>query len=45
MTDFVDLYSDTKTQPCAAMREAIGNAVVGDEQHGEDPTVNALEDE
>lgn len=44
MTDFVDLYSDTKTQPCAAMREAIGNAVVGDEQQGEDPTVTRLTD-
>ena len=44
MTDFVDLYSDTKTRPCAAMRAAISNAVVGDEQHGEDPTVIRLTD-
>jgi threonine aldolase len=39
----IDLRSDTLTQPTAAMREAIGNAVVGDEQKREDPTVNELE--
>ena len=38
----IDLYSDTKTRPTAAMRAAIAAAVVGDEQHGEDPTVDAL---
>jgi threonine aldolase len=38
----INLYSDTQTQPDAAMREAIANAVVGDEQRGMDPTVNAL---
>jgi threonine aldolase len=38
----VDLVSDTSTRPCAAMRNAIANAVVGDEQRGEDPTVNLL---
>jgi threonine aldolase len=38
----VDLVSDTATRPCAAMRNAIANAVVGDEQRGEDPTVNLL---
>lgn len=42
MVEFVDLYSDTKTQPSAAMRNAIRNAIVGDEQHGEDPTVTRL---
>jgi threonine aldolase len=39
----IDLRSDTLTQPTAAMREAIANAVVGDEQKREDPTVNELE--
>jgi threonine aldolase len=42
MTDFVDLYSDTKTRPSAAMREAMARAEVGDEQAFEDPTVNRL---
>jgi len=39
----IDLRSDTLTQPSAAMREAIANAAVGDEQKREDPTVNELE--
>jgi threonine aldolase len=39
----IDLRSDTKTQPSRGMREAIANAVVGDEQRREDPTVNELE--
>jgi threonine aldolase len=39
----IDLRSDTKTQPSAGMRQAIANAVVGDEQRREDPTVNELE--
>lgn len=38
----VDLYSDTKTRPTAAMRKAMAAAEVGDEQAFEDPTVNAL---
>jgi threonine aldolase len=38
----IDLVSDTATRPCAAMRNAIANAVVGDEQRGEDPSVNLL---
>jgi len=37
-----NLYSDTQTRPTAAMREAMAAAEVGDEQRGEDPTVNAL---
>jgi threonine aldolase len=40
----IDLYSDTHTRPTEAMRQAIAAAPVGDEQHGEDPTVNALQD-
>ena len=39
----IDLRSDTLTQPTHAMREAIAEAVVGDEQKREDPTVNELE--
>lgn len=38
----VDLVSDTATRPTAGMRRAIANAAVGDEQRGEDPTVNLL---
>ena len=40
----VDLYSDTKTSPSAAMRSAMASAVVGDEQQDEDPTVATLND-
>ncbi|RUT09030.1 threonine aldolase [Dulcicalothrix desertica PCC 7102] len=36
------LGSDTETKPTRAMRQAIANAEVGDEQKGEDPTVNKL---
>jgi threonine aldolase len=39
----IDLRSDTATKPTQAMREAIANAEVGDEQIREDPTVNELE--
>jgi len=39
----IDLRSDTLTQPTTAMREAIANARVGDDQKREDPTVNELE--
>jgi len=39
----VDLRSDTVTQPTPAMRQAMAEAVVGDDVYGEDPTVNALE--
>jgi threonine aldolase len=38
----INLYSDTQTRPSAAMREAMANAEVGDEQRGQDPTVSAL---
>src|SRR6266571_632235 len=43
MRPVIDLRSDTLTQPSRAMREAIANAAVGDEQKREDPTVNELE--
>jgi threonine aldolase len=38
----IDLVSDTATRPGVAMRAAMANAEVGDEQRGEDPSVNAL---
>jgi threonine aldolase len=40
----VDLRSDTLTQPTLGMRRAMAEAVVGDEQKREDPTVIALEE-
>jgi threonine aldolase len=40
----VDLYSDTVTRPTPAMRRAMAEAEVGDEQQREDPTVNLLQD-
>ena len=40
----VDLSSDTVTKPTAAMRRFMCDADVGDEQKGEDPTVNALQE-
>src|SRR4029079_2540622 len=39
----IDLRSDTVTRPSAAMRAAIAEAPVGDDQYGEDPTTNALQ--
>lgn len=39
----VDLFSDTVTRPTAAMRRAMAEAEVGDEQNREDPTVNRLQ--
>ncbi len=38
----INLYSDTQTRPTMAMRQAMVNAPVGDEQKNEDPTVNRL---
>ena len=40
----IDLRSDTVTKPTDAMRAAMANAPVGDDQFGEDPTVNALQE-
>ncbi|MSO78398.1 MAG: aminotransferase class I/II-fold pyridoxal phosphate-dependent enzyme [Acidimicrobiia bacterium] len=39
----VDLRSDTVTRPTPAMRRAMAEAEVGDDEYGEDPTVNRLE--
>lgn len=44
MDRFVDLRSDTVTQPTPEMRKAMFAAVVGDDVFGEDPTVNALQE-
>src|SRR5882724_4967660 len=38
----INLLSDTQTRPTPAMRDAIARADVGDEQIGDDPTVNVL---
>ena len=40
----IDLYSDTQTKPSPGMRKAMAEADVGDEQRGEDPTTNLLQD-
>ena len=40
----IDLRSDTVTRPSDAMRKAIAAAPVGDDQYGEDPTVNLLQE-
>jgi threonine aldolase len=42
--DRIDLRSDTVTLPTTAMRAAIAAAPVGDDQYGEDPSVNALQE-
>ena len=41
---YIDLRSDTVTQPTPAMRRAMAEAEVGDDQYGEDPTVRRLEE-
>ncbi len=41
----IDLRSDTVTKPTPAMREAMLSAPVGDDVFGEDPSVNALEEQ
>src|ERR1700754_4846253 len=38
----INLLSDTQTRPTPAMREAMARAEVGDEQVGDDPSVNLL---
>jgi threonine aldolase len=40
----IDLFSDTMTRPTPAMRRAMADADVGDEQKREDPTTNRLQD-
>jgi threonine aldolase len=40
---WIDLRSDTVTQPTEKMRQAMATAEVGDDVYGEDPTVNRLQ--
>ena len=42
---FIDLRSDTVTQPTPEMRRAMAEAEVGDDVFGEDPTVRRLEED
>lgn len=42
--DYIDLRSDTVTQPTPEMREAMAKAKVADDVYGEDPTVNKLQE-
>ena len=41
---WIDLRSDTVTQPCEAMRAAMAAAEVGDDVYADDPSVNRLQD-
>ena len=41
---YIDLRSDTVTQPTPEMREAMANAPVGDDVFGDDPTINQLQE-
>jgi threonine aldolase len=43
--EVIDLRSDTVTRPSQAMRAAIAAAPVGDDQYGEDPTINRLQEQ
>jgi threonine aldolase len=43
MTAHVELRSDTFTTPTPEMRRAMADAEVGDDEYGEDPTVNRLQ--
>ena len=44
ITEPIDLRSDTVTRPSEEMRSVIAAAPVGDDQFGEDPTVNQLQE-
>ncbi|MDR3610037.1 MAG: GntG family PLP-dependent aldolase [Ignavibacteriaceae bacterium] len=44
MEKYIDLRSDTVTQPSLEMRKAMFGAEVGDDVFQEDPTVNELQD-
>ena len=43
--DRIDLRSDTVTLPSPGIRQAMAAAPVGDDQYGEDPSVNRLQEE
>lgn len=40
----IDLRSDTVTSPCEEMRSSMAEAAVGDDQFGEDPSINHLQE-
>lgn len=42
--NWIDLRSDTVTQPVGAMRAVMEQAPVGDDVYGDDPTVNRLQE-
>jgi threonine aldolase len=42
--NYIDLRSDTVTQPTPAMRQAMAQAPVGDDVYGEDPSINRLQE-
>ena len=44
MQTYIDLRSDTVTQPTPEMREAMAEAEVGDDVYMDDPTVNKLQE-
>jgi threonine aldolase len=44
MMALIDLRSDTVTRPSSGMRRAMAEAEVGDDQYGDDPTVNRLQE-
>jgi threonine aldolase len=44
VAETIDLRSDTVTRPTEAMRAAMAQAAVGDDQFGEDPTTNRLQE-
>jgi threonine aldolase len=41
---WIDLRSDTVSQPTREMRQAMAEAQVGDDVFGDDPTVNRLQE-
>ena len=43
MLKYIDLRSDTVTQPTYEMRDAMAKAIVGDDVYGDDPTICLLE--
>lgn len=44
LNGYIDLRSDTVTQPTPEMREAMYRAELGDDVFGDDPTINRLEE-
>ncbi len=44
MSSFIDLRSDTVTQPTPGMRAAMMSAPLGDDVFGDDPTVQSLQE-